>query len=311
MLRPPETEGQALSRHRSPGGQRNTPLPEQQTQDDLRAVRPGSPQTGAKPLGAKRTQSPPSVLRGRIVVAAVAAGAFAAAGQAMAAEDNDSDPGQDGYVPLAHGQDAAASFGSVASGGDDDPAKPKPVYNGVGGAAPAPEVLPVANPTDTGSEIEKIAKSERIAAERAAAEAARRAAIREAREPDYVSPAEGTFTSGFGGRWGTTHYGIDIANSMGTEIVSVADGTVIEAGPASGFGRWVRVQHDDGTITVYGHINSATVEEGERVEAGEQIATMGNRGFSTGTHLHFEVWNASGKKINPVPWLQEHGVDIT
>lgn len=257
-------------------------------------------------------------MRGRIVVAAVAAGAFAAAGQAMAAEDTN-ESGHDGYVPLANGQDAAASLGSAASGdgsggksGGDSATKSKPRFTGVGGAAPAPEVLPVAAPDDgSESELKKIAKSERIAAERAAAEAARQAAIREARQPDYVAPADGTFTSGYGGRWGSTHYGIDIANGLGTEIRSVAKGTVIEAGEASGFGLWVRVQHEDGTITVYGHVNSITVNEGEKVDAGEQIATMGNRGFSTGTHLHFEVWNASGMKINPVPWLQERGVDVT
>lgn len=247
-------------------------------------------------------------MRGRIVVAAVAAGAFAAAGQAMASEQDQQDAGGNDYTPLASGQNAAASFGSVASGTDAPDKTANGTAKAVGGAAPAPEVLPLARTADKGAEAEQIAKGARIERER---EAARLAAIREAQQPDYVAPASGTFTSGFGGRWGTTHYGIDIAGSKGSKIASVADGTVIEAGSASGFGLWVRVQHDDGTITVYGHINSITVEEGERVEAGDQIATMGNRGFSTGTHLHFEVWNAGGRKINPVPWLSERGVDVT
>lgn len=269
--------------------------------------------------GRNRIPSPPSVLRGRIVVAAVAAGAFAAAGQAMAADEDQAGPGHDEYTPLAAGHDTAASFGSVATANDASPSDETPTgdasageaLKGMGGTPPAPKVLPVAKPSDAGAEVRQLAKSERIAEERAAAEAARLAAIKEAQQPDYVAPAEGRFTSGFGGRWGTTHYGIDIANSKGTEIKSVADGKVIEAGSASGFGLWVRVQHDDGTVTVYGHVHTITVEEGERVEAGEQIATMGNRGFSTGTHLHFEVWNSGDKKINPVPWLEERGVDIT
>ena len=231
------------------------------------------------------------------MVAAVAAGAFAAAGQSMAAGEGNSE--YDDYTPLASGQDAAASFGAVA---------------GMGGAAPAPEVLPVTQAADGSSEIQKLTKSTRIAEERAeaaAAEAARIAAEEEAKRPKVVSPASGTYTSGFGGRWGTSHYGIDIANSIGTPIVSVMDGEIIEAGSASGFGQWVRVQHDDGTVTVYGHVDTILVSEGETVKAGDQIATMGNRGFSTGPHLHFEVWNASGKKINPNPWLEERGVSVS
>ncbi|MGH3991234.1 MAG: M23 family metallopeptidase, partial [Pseudonocardiaceae bacterium] len=118
------------------------------------------------------------------------------------------------------------------------------------------------------------------------------------------------FTSGYGARWGTTHWGIDIANSIGTPILAAADGVVEEAGPASGFGMLVRILHADGTTTLYGHINRALVEQGEQVRAGDEIAEMGNRGQSTGPHLHFEVWNADGEKINPLTWLHQHGLDL-
>jgi len=74
----------------------------------------------------------------------------------------------------------------------------------------------------------------------------------------------------------------DIANDIGTPILAVMDGVVLDSGPASGFRLWVRLRHDDGTITVYGHIDRTLIEEGQRVSAGEQIADMGNRGFSTG-----------------------------
>jgi murein DD-endopeptidase MepM/ murein hydrolase activator NlpD len=124
-----------------------------------------------------------------------------------------------------------------------------------------------------------------------------------------VAPAEGRLTSTYGSRNGGTHYGIDIANDIGTPIVSVMDGEVISSGPASGFGMWVRVRHDDGLITVYGHINESTVSVGQQVSAGEQIATLGNRGQSTGPHLHFEVLQG-GSKINPLPWLRDHGVSL-
>jgi murein DD-endopeptidase MepM/ murein hydrolase activator NlpD len=122
-------------------------------------------------------------------------------------------------------------------------------------------------------------------------------------------PAAGTLTSTYGARWGTVHYGIDIANSIGTPIFSAMAGEVIDSGPASGFGLWVRVGHDNGLITVYGHINESLVSVGQRVATGEQIAAMGNRGQSTGPHLHFEV-HEGGNKIDPLPWLRSHGVNI-
>ncbi|MEV0250336.1 M23 family metallopeptidase [Nocardia sp. NPDC050712] len=122
-----------------------------------------------------------------------------------------------------------------------------------------------------------------------------------------VLPTRGTFTSGFGSRWGTFHNGIDIAGPIGTPIYAVASGTVIDAGPAQGFGLWVRIRHDDGTITVYGHMYDFFVSVGERVPAGLQIARMGNRGDSSGPHLHFEVI-ARGQHIDPQAWLAANGL---
>ncbi|QDQ98309.1 M23 family metallopeptidase [Tomitella fengzijianii] len=120
-------------------------------------------------------------------------------------------------------------------------------------------------------------------------------------------PAYGAVTSGFGPRWGTAHEGLDIAGNVGAPVFAAADGTVADAGPASGFGLWVRLLHDDGSSTVYGHVNETLVEQGEHVEAGQQIATVGNRGDSTGPHLHFEVRNAAGTAVNPASWLATRG----
>lgn len=139
---------------------------------------------------------------------------------------------------------------------------------------------------------------------------AQAAAPEQAPAGDVVKPTSGRFTSGFGSRWGSMHYGIDIANAIGTPIYATTDGVVISSGPASGFGLWVRVKHDDGMISVYGHINESLVDEGQRVRAGDQIATMGNRGQSTGPHLHFEIWTADGEKTNPSTWLRNHGISI-
>jgi murein DD-endopeptidase MepM/ murein hydrolase activator NlpD len=70
---------------------------------------------------------------------------------------------------------------------------------------------------------------------------------------------------------------------------------------------WVRVQHDDGTITVYGHINRSFVKVGQKVAAGDVIAETGNRGQSTGPHLHIGVMQ-NGSYVNPKPWLDAHGI---
>ena len=124
-------------------------------------------------------------------------------------------------------------------------------------------------------------------------------------------PAHGTFTSGFGPRWGSAHNGVDIANSIGTPIYAVMDGTVISAGPASGFGNWVRVQHGDGSISVYGHMqaNMIYVREGQPVRCGDNIAGIGSEGQSTGPHLHFEI-HTSGGPIDPVPWFAQYGISL-
>src|SRR5699024_257887 len=100
---------------------------------------------------------------------------------------------------------------------------------------------------------------------------ARAAADEAARAPSVSRPAEGTFTSGFGPRWGPFHACIDIANSHGTPILSVMDGTVIDSVPASGYGNWIRIKHDDGSMSVYGHMESLDVAVGQRVTAGQKI----------------------------------------
>ncbi len=115
--------------------------------------------------------------------------------------------------------------------------------------------------------------------------------------PSRWSPA--ACTSGFGARCGPAHQGLDIAAPIGTPIRAPLAGTVIDSGPASGFGLWVRVRHADGTITTYGHINRSFVRVGQQVAAGEVIAEVGNRGQSTGPHLHIEVTTPSGNEDQP------------
>lgn len=124
-----------------------------------------------------------------------------------------------------------------------------------------------------------------------------------------VDPAAVTLTSGFGDRGGEQHQGIDLAGNVGTPIYASADGVVSNAGPASGFGQWVVLDHVQGgqlVSTVYGHIESYSVEVGQQVRAGQQIATVGNRGVSTGPHLHWEVWQGGWgtTAVDPLPYYE-------
>lgn len=125
-----------------------------------------------------------------------------------------------------------------------------------------------------------------------------------------VKPVNGVVTSHYGARWGTHHNGVDIANRIGVPVRAVTDGVVIQAGPASGYGLWIRVRQDDGTTGIFGHVDQIFVRAGQKVQAGQTIGTVGNRGNSTGPHLHYEVWNTAGTPIDPTGWLNRRGVHL-
>ena len=128
---------------------------------------------------------------------------------------------------------------------------------------------------------------------------------------DWVLPAIGNTTSCYGSRWGSFHYGIDIAAPMYEPIYAVGPGTVVRAGEASGFGLAVYIEHDNGDVTVYGHEEVIQVSTGQRVYAGQVIALIGTRGFSTGPHVHFEVQRGLyGTRVDPAAWLLDRGVDV-
>jgi murein DD-endopeptidase MepM/ murein hydrolase activator NlpD len=148
-------------------------------------------------------------------------------------------------------------------------------------------------------------------ANRNAVEAKKKAA--ELARPKAVLPVAGALlTSTFGMRWGVLHAGIDLAAPIGTPEYAAMDGIVLRAGPASGFGLAVYIQHANGDVTVYGHMEQILVQEGQVVRAGDTIALLGARGQATGPHLHFEVHvgGMMGQKIDPLPWLRARGVSI-
>jgi murein DD-endopeptidase MepM/ murein hydrolase activator NlpD len=153
------------------------------------------------------------------------------------------------------------------------------------------------------AEAVRLAEEARVAAE--AADAAEAAA--EAARPKYARPGVGRLTSSFGNRWGRLHAGIDLAAGTGSPIRAAAAGTVVSARNEGGYGKCVRIQHADGTVTVYAHLSAFLVSAGEKVGPGEQIAREGNTGHSTGPHLHFEV-RVGGAPVNPAKWLSARGV---
>ncbi|MEU4341482.1 M23 family metallopeptidase [Nocardia sp. NPDC023852] len=175
-------------------------------------------------------------------------------------------------------------------------------------AEPAPAATQVAAPAAAPFGIPNLPPE--VVAPLAQAEEALRGVQQQVAPAQAVRPVGGEISSGFGSRWGAMHYGLDFADALGAPIHSVSNGTVIEAGPASGFGLWVRVLQDDGTTAVYGHVNEMFVHAGQRVNAGDVIATVGNRGQSTGPHLHLEIWNQGGTKIDPMPYLAAKGVPM-
>jgi murein DD-endopeptidase MepM/ murein hydrolase activator NlpD len=131
-----------------------------------------------------------------------------------------------------------------------------------------------------------------------------------------------TLTSGFGPRTDPVnggsafHNGQDMAAPLGTPIYTAASGTVVAAGPASGFGNWVVIDHTiDGKkySMVYGHMpaSSITVKQGDTVTMGQQIASVGTEGKSTGPHLHWEIWEGGrfdgGQPIDPKAFMEAGG----
>ncbi len=112
-------------------------------------------------------------------------------------------------------------------------------------------------------------------------------------------PITKTISSGYGGRWGKEHKGIDIPAPVGSPFLSIDDGEVVYAGnELSGFGNLTVISHDYGIFSVYGHANKLLTQKGDKVKRGQVIGEVGNTGVSTGPHLHLEVrWQ--GQPMDP------------
>lgn len=210
-------------------------------------------------------------------------------------------------VAMAAGAAAAAAYTAVKPPGDTTTqtvlAAQKMPMDGAAAAPRGMQLIAVKPAADAAVHSEELSKGAAFAQERAEREA-------RLQRPLFVMPTKGVFTSGFGYRWGALHAGIDLAGPIGTPIYAVSDGVVTDAGPTAGFGAWVKIRHSDGSVSLYGHVNTWTVRIGQRVFAGDQIATIGNRGNSTGPHLHFSILRNGTNYIDPVPWLAARGLSL-
>lgn len=113
---------------------------------------------------------------------------------------------------------------------------------------------------------------------------------------------------GYGGYY--AHKGIDVNAPEGTWVYAAESGTVIKAEFYSGYGRCVMIDHGNGFVTLYGHLDEVDVAEGQEVTAGELLGTIGTTGETTYPKLHFEI-RKDGENVNPVSYLPWHKVEIT
>jgi hypothetical protein len=106
------------------------------------------------------------------------------------------------------------------------------------------------------------------------------------------------------------HRGIDFGTPVGTSLTAVAPGVVSVIGnDPDGYGSWIEIKHEDGTSSRYGHLSQTNVSKGQEVKPGQVVAKSGGKpgaagaGSSTGPHVHFEILNQKGVKVDPAPYL--------
>ena len=114
----------------------------------------------------------------------------------------------------------------------------------------------------------------------------------------YISSDFGGRANPFDGYSSDYHPGIDIAANYGTPIYASAAGYVQRAGWYGGYGKYIKISHDYGYATAYGHLSSIEISAGDYVSKGQIIGYVGSTGYSTGPHLHFEVL-LYGEQVNP------------
>ena len=119
-----------------------------------------------------------------------------------------------------------------------------------------------------------------------------------------ITPSRGSVTSHMGSRWGRTHKGIDVPGDTGDPIFAAKEGVVTVAEyKNNGYGNVIEIDHGNGLVTLYAHLNTISVKPGDTVYPGQVIGGMGTTGRSTGVHLHFEVL-VNGANVNPLNYVK-------
>ncbi|MGA7615876.1 MAG: M23 family metallopeptidase [Thermoanaerobaculia bacterium] len=123
-----------------------------------------------------------------------------------------------------------------------------------------------------------------------------------------IAPVHGILTDGFGGRSDPftgepgTHNAVDISSAIGQPVRAPADGVVVKASWANGYGNVIYISHGFGYSTRYGHLSAYAVKPGDHIKRGDIIGYVGSTGRSTGPHLHYEV-RVNNNPVNPLEYI--------
>jgi murein DD-endopeptidase MepM/ murein hydrolase activator NlpD len=215
---------------------------------------------------------------------------------------------------LAAGLGVSVALGAgVASAADTTSAS---------GAASAVQAQAAAQAKHAKAEAVKAEKAAKVAAAKKAA--AKKAAAQKAAKkakPSWVDPVKkyklsASFAQN-GGMWQSTHSGQDFAVPSGTQVVAAHGGTIVKAGgngagDGPAYGNAVVIKHGNGTYSQYAHLSKVTVNVGQIVKTGQEIAKSGSTGNSSGPHLHFEIRTTAnyGSAVDPVKFLRAKGVTV-
>lgn len=128
----------------------------------------------------------------------------------------------------------------------------------------------------------------------------------------YSLPVDGATEKNISSKFGEDrgdhlHGGIDIAMPYGSRVFTVFGGTVYKVGyDSGGYGNYCSVLNQNGYTEFFGHFSRVTVKPNQVLNAGDKVGEVGSTGRSTGNHLHYEIRDVSGNKIDPLKYLKEH-----